>query len=140
MHRTRSQVAEACYTPGCKTFGIAWEDRPIGLLTLVDSRQASPEDADDFQPGCALLWRMMIDHRFQGRGFGSEALLLVMNQARADGLRGLSLGVADGKPGNALAFYRKHGFEPTGRRDDDEIELCRWFETPPESERDERSL
>ena len=121
-------IAEACYMPECTTFGIAWEDRPIGLLTLVDPRLAPPEDAENFQPGYGFLWRIMIDHRFQGRGHGTDALTMTMERVEADGFNGLSLATADLEGGNALPFYRKLGFEPTGRRLDGEIELVKHFE------------
>ncbi|BCV56572.1 hypothetical protein TUM17384_05170 [Shewanella algae] len=69
------------------------------------------------------MWRVMIDHRFQGKGLGSHAINFSKRYASIVGLKGVSLTTMDKEEGNALYIYQKLGFTPTGRRLDDEIEL-----------------
>lgn len=65
----------------------------------------------------------MIDHRFQGKGLGNQAINFSKRYASIIGLQGVSLTTMDKEEGNALHIYQKLGFIPTGRRLDDEIEL-----------------
>ena len=65
----------------------------------------------------------MIDARFQGRGIGRAALLLVIEQVRRRGsFRTLLLSYLPG-PGCPEPFYRGLGFRPTGRMDGKEVVL-----------------
>lgn len=66
------------------------------------------------------LWRFMIDRRHQRRGIGRLALNLVVDQARAWGADALLVSWVPGI-GSPAAFYRAHGFEPTGEMDEDEV-------------------
>ena len=77
------------------------------------------------QPGIIgpwFLWRLLIDERFQGRGFGREALRLVVELIRAEGATALltSYQPGDGEP---WPFYEKFGFVPTGEIDGTEVVL-----------------
>lgn len=69
--------------------------------------------------GPYFLWRLLIDERHQGRGFGRAALTEIVELIRADGATELltSYHLGDGGP---LPFYQKFGFEPTGEIDDGE--------------------
>lgn len=66
------------------------------------------------------LWRFMIDRRHQRRGIGRVALGLVVEQAVAWGADALLVSWVDGV-GSPAAFYRGHGFEPTGEVHDEEV-------------------
>lgn len=66
------------------------------------------------------LWRFMIDRRHQRRGIGSNALGLVIEQARTWGADALLVSWVPGI-GSPAAFYRAHGFEPTGEIDEGEV-------------------
>ena len=69
------------------------------------------------------VWRFLIDARFQGRGIGRAALLLVIEQARRRGVfKTLWLSYLPG-PGGPEHFYRGLGFRPTGRMDGKEVVL-----------------
>jgi len=61
-----------------------------------------------------MLWRLMIDVRFQGRGFGRQVVHRVMDYARSrPGATQLKVSVhgGDGSPG---PFYESLGFMATG--------------------------
>ncbi|MCW2635697.1 MAG: uncharacterized protein JWQ99_2064 [Blastococcus sp.] len=67
-----------------------------------------------------MLWRLMIDARFQGRGLGRRAVALVAEYVRTrPGASWLSVGAhqGDGGPG---PFYESLGFAATGELIDDE--------------------
>jgi diamine N-acetyltransferase len=98
---------------------IAWPraivagDDVVGFLML----EIDPEE-EDGRP--FWLWRLMVGAAFQGRGYGSTALRLAIEEVRARGGTELytSWVEADGGPG---PFYLAHGFEPTGELDDGEV-------------------
>ncbi|GGF45923.1 N-acetyltransferase [Aliidongia dinghuensis] len=85
--------------------------------TLVGSASLLLEDqAGGVTPG---VWRLrgMITHPdWRGRAVGSQALAFALDELDR---RGASLVWCDGRT-TALAFYRRHGFEPVGAE----------FETP----------
>jgi diamine N-acetyltransferase len=92
-------------------------DDPVGFVML--SWNVTP------QPGIIgpwFLWRLLIDERFQGRGYGREALRLVVELIRAEGATELltSYQPGDGEP---WPFYEKLGFVPTGEIDGTEVVL-----------------
>jgi RimJ/RimL family protein N-acetyltransferase len=68
------------------------------------------------------LWRMLVDRRHQGRGIGRQALLEVFARCRADGATHLRVSWVPDLPGSPENFYRKIGFEPTGKVHDGEVE------------------
>ncbi|OZS41909.1 spermidine acetyltransferase [Photobacterium sanguinicancri] len=103
-------------------FAIYHSGQPAGLISLIDPRiRAIPDD--HFQPDHLYVWRLMIDHAFQGKGIGNKAVNFAKNYAQLVGLSGVSLTTMDNEQGNAKPLYLANGFTPTGRRLDDEIEL-----------------
>lgn len=85
-------------------------ETPVGFVMLFD---------DESQPEY-YLWRYMIDARYQGMGFGRQAMLLVIDYVRgrpnATELL-LSYVPAEGGPEH---FYAGMGFVNTGEVDDGE--------------------
>jgi len=77
--------------------------------------------AEHTPPGdIPFLWRLLIDRRHQGRGIGSRAVGLLIDRLRADGEPRLHVSWHPGR-GGPEPFYRKLGFVPTGRVEDDEL-------------------
>ncbi|WP_377640233.1 GNAT family N-acetyltransferase [Oryzobacter terrae] len=66
--------------------------------------------------GPFYLWRLLIDHRHQGRGYGTAAVRLVADAVREAGGDELltSCGRGEGSP---QPFYESLGFVPTGEVD-----------------------
>ncbi|HEX7221940.1 MAG TPA: GNAT family N-acetyltransferase [Candidatus Limnocylindrales bacterium] len=112
-------IREAAETPeGAPWYRAIYAgDEPVGFVML--SWNVTP------QPGIIgpwFLWRLLIDERFQGRGFGRGALRLVVELIRAEGATELltSYQPGDGEP---WPFYEKLGFVPTGEIDGTEVVL-----------------
>lgn len=93
-------------------------DVPVGFVML--SWNVPPGRPGILGP--YFLWRLLIDGRQQGRGFGRAVLALVVDLVRADGATELltSYQPGEGGPGG---FYRRFGFRPTGGVDDGEVVL-----------------
>ncbi len=109
-------IAQAHFEEAAWFRAIYADDEPVGFLMLHDeSLRAEPREE-----GYLVLWRMMIDERFQGMRFGWEAMLLVIAHARTrPTVTRLQTSWAQ-EDGNAGDFYRKLGFVPTHVDDDGE--------------------
>jgi GNAT superfamily N-acetyltransferase len=85
------------------------DETPVGFVMI----------SDDVAPGSSdyipqFLWKLLIDERYQGQGFGTATLDLVVEYFRGrPGVEGLrtSAGQGDGSP---IGFYERYGFEQTG--------------------------
>ena len=98
---------------------IAWfraiyaDDTPVGFVML----------ADDPEKGEYFLWRLMVDARHQGKGFGRRAIAHLLDYVRTrPGAKELLVSYVPGD-GCPEPFYRKLGFQPTGRIEGDEVVL-----------------
>lgn len=123
-------LAEAAFVDESLSFGIVANQTPAGLISVIDPRATEPPapgDDTQFHRDCLYIWRLMIDHRYQGRGLARAAIASATGLARAMGLSGITLTTMDREPGHALGLYQRLGFGPTGRRLDGEIELMLRF-------------
>ena len=102
-------IAEAHYPPDDDTVwlrAIYAGQTPVGLILTSEA-----EDKGEY-----FLWRLMVDHRFQGRGYGRRAVeLLVERILRTDNAKALTTSHLQADA-NAGRFYRRLGFEHTGKR------------------------
>lgn len=106
-------IAEAHFSPVAWFRAIYADETPIGFLMLYD---------DDSAPEY-FLWRLMVAAEHQGKGYGKRALeQLIEYVMRRPNATELLVGYVpgDGSPGN---FYRRLGFEDTGRTEGGEIIL-----------------
>lgn len=89
------------------------DDQPVGFVML--SWNVTPDPPRIIGPW--FLWKLLIDERHQGRGYGREAVKLVAGIARDQGASELltSHVVGDGSP---EPFYRHIGFVSTGEEDE----------------------
>ena len=68
-----------------------------------------------------FLWKLLIDERHHGRGYGSEVVRQVAEIVRAEGATELLTSIVPGDGGPA-GFYERLGFVPTGVLDvNDEV-------------------
>jgi diamine N-acetyltransferase len=105
-------IAEAYFEPKAWFRAIGAGDDLVGFAMVYRDPAA----------GIFYVWRFMIDARHQGRGYGRRAMELLLDEARADGAREVTLSVVPGEH-SALDFYRRLGFEETGKIEHGEVEL-----------------
>ena len=104
-------LAQAHFNAAAWYRAIYADETPVGFIMLSDD-PATPE---------YFLWRLLIDQRFQRRGYGQQAIALLMDYVKErPGVTELlvSHGQGDGSP---APFYAKLGFEYTGAALDDEL-------------------
>jgi diamine N-acetyltransferase len=83
------------------------EETPVGFVMISDE-VGSPDYIPHF------LWKLLIDERYQGQGFGAATLDLIVEYFRGrPGVDVLwtSAGRGNGSP---IAFYERYGFAQTG--------------------------
>ena len=93
------------------------DDKPVGFVMISD-------EVDGPSYIAQYLWRLLIDQRYQGRGYGTAALDLIVEYFRGrPGVEMLWTSCGEGE-GGPLGFYERSGFRQTGERVfDDEILL-----------------
>jgi diamine N-acetyltransferase len=119
-------IAEAHFEPGGWFRGVYAGDRPVGFVMLFNSTIPGAMPTDPVEPTDMVLWRLMIDQRYQRQGLGRRTLDIVRAHILAMGgfTRLLSSFVPG--PDGPEKFYLSYGFKKTGRRwnDGTEIEIA----------------
>jgi len=109
-------LAQAAYKAAGRPFGVYAGGEPVGFLLLWDGRRDDEEPADEL-----YVWRLMVDARHQGRGYGSAAMRWVVAEAKRMGYARVGLSHV---PENTVgAFYGRFGFRHTGAVNDGEQEM-----------------
>ncbi|NNF68300.1 MAG: GNAT family N-acetyltransferase [Acidimicrobiia bacterium] len=106
-------IAEACFADEVWMRGIFAGDTPVGFVLLSERRSTTRY----------YLWRFMIDHKHQGRGYGRAAMTQAIDYVRTlpnATEMFLSYVPAEGGPRD---FYAGLGFVDTGREQDGELEM-----------------
>lgn len=108
-------LEEARDTPEGKPWyrAIYADDEPVGFVML--SWNVTPNPPRIIGPW--FLWKLLIDERYQGCGYGREAVRLVAEIARNEGASELLTSYVAGE-GSPESFYRQIGFVPTGEEDE----------------------
>jgi len=89
------------------------DDQPVGFVML--SWNVTPDPPRIIGPW--FLWKLLIDERHQGRGYGRQAVKLVADIARDHGASALLTSHVVGER-SPKPFYRQIGFVPTGDQDE----------------------
>ena len=108
-------LVEAAETPGaCPWYRAVYaEETPVGFVMLSDN--IPPERSEYLGP--YFLWRLLIDTRWQGLGYGRGALDLVVAYVRTrPDARRLLTSIVPGE-GSPVGFYLAYGFVLTGEVD-----------------------
>ena len=88
-------------------WAIYADETPVGFVMISDE-----VGGPDYFP--QYLWKLFIDHRYQGRGYGTATLDLIADYFRrrpeVEVMR-TSAGQGEGSP---ISFYERYGFERTG--------------------------
>lgn len=105
------------------TFGIYKDDTPIGFLMVGFDVNSDDEGAPRIAKGNYNIWRLMIDKKFQGKGFGKKAMELALEFVNT-----FPCGTAkycwlsyECDNEEARQLYKSVGFVETDEKDGDEI-------------------
>ena len=105
------------------TFGIYKDDVPIGFLMIGFDVNSDVEGAPKIAKGNYNIWRLMIDKKFQRKGFGKKAMDLAL-----DFINTFPCGTAkycwlsyEGDNDVARQLYKSVGFVETDEKDGEEI-------------------
>jgi diamine N-acetyltransferase len=112
-------LADAAEYPQAKPWyrAVFAGEEPIGFVMI--SWNCEPQPPEIIGPW--FLWKLLIDERHQGRGYGSEVVRQVAEIVRAEGATELLTSIVPGDGGPA-GFYERLGFVPTGDLDvNDEV-------------------
>jgi diamine N-acetyltransferase len=114
-------IAQAYFAPEAWFRAICAGDELVGFLMLYDPTLSTAPEEKEF-----MLWRLMIDRRFQGRGYGHAAVEALVAHVRSrPGADALYVShVKDAQP--LARFYGSLGFVYTGDEDDGEL----WMRRP----------
>ena len=88
------------------------DDRPVGLVMLSWNVEPQPPEIN----GPWFLWKLLIDHRHQGKGYGRVVVREIVELVRGEGATELLTSYVPGEGGPA-GFYARLGFVPTGALD-----------------------
>ena len=110
-----TSIAEGHFNPGAWFRGLYAAETPVGFIMLLDPEVPGAISRGPMGPGEVLLWRLMIDHRYQRRGYARRALDLARTHLRnRPGATRLISSYVPSDHGPE-AFYLLYGFQKTGR-------------------------
>jgi diamine N-acetyltransferase len=118
QERFVSSVAESLAIAVDEPQGNPWYraifagDEPVGFVMLSWDVEPRPPEIR----GPWFLWKLLIDERYQGRGYGREAVRQVVDLVRAEGATELFTSYVP-EDGGPAGFYERLGFVPTGEVD-----------------------
>jgi GNAT superfamily N-acetyltransferase len=107
-------LAEAAENPQGKPWfrAVYADERPVGFVMLSWDVEPQPPEIN----GPWFLWKLLIDHRHQGEGYGREVVRQIMELVRGQGATELLTSYVPGE-GSPAGFYARLGFVPTGELD-----------------------
>jgi diamine N-acetyltransferase len=86
------------------------DDQPVGFVMISDGITVdNPEYLGPY-----YLWRLLVDHRFQGLGYGAGTLDLVVEHLRTRPDAQVLLTSHVVGPTSPVGFYLRYGFRLTG--------------------------
>jgi diamine N-acetyltransferase len=119
-------IAEAYITmiSGGQVFPFAiYNDKKLVGFIQIGYGENADQDGVSVEKDNYEIWRFMIDKRFQGRGYGKDALKLALDFIRTWPCGKADLCWISYEPENEIAkkLYSSFGFVETGEMDGDEI-------------------
>ena len=105
------------------TFGIYNNDTPVGFLMIGFDVNSDDECAPKIAKGNYNIWRLMIDKKFQGRGFGKKAMDLALEFINTFPCGTAKYCWLSYESDNDVAhkLYKSVGFVETDEKDGEEI-------------------
>jgi diamine N-acetyltransferase len=86
----------------------------VGFVMISDDIPADTLAARDDTVGPYYLWRLLIDERFQGRGYGRATIEAIVDYLRPKPTAEVLLTSCQDGPGSPQPFYLRYGFVKTG--------------------------
>ncbi len=113
-------LAQASFSPNAWPRAVMAGDTVVGFVMLfvptVVHQTEAPNDV-------LYIWRIMIDLKYQGKGYGAAVIKLIQERAMAmPAINTLKLSHGQG-PYNPGSFYERLGFKHTGVIEDQELEM-----------------
>jgi GNAT superfamily N-acetyltransferase len=114
----RDSLAEAADNPHAKpwyraVFAGGEPAGPVGFVMI--SWNCEPQPPEIIGPW--FLWKLLIDERYQGRGYGTAVVRHIAEMVQAKGATELLTSYVP-EDGGPAGFYQRLGFVPTGEFDD----------------------
>ena len=115
-HPIRSLAQAYVYYKQCTPFGIFAGQTMVGYVMVIY----------DYDTGEYNLWHLMIDRKYQGRGYGKQAVRKCLEYISTNpfGAGDKVLLTCNEMNYKAIALYQALGFCPTGNIDEHEIEMA----------------
>ena len=112
-HPIRSLAQAYVYYNQCTPFGIYRCDTIVGYVMVIY----------DYDEETYNIWHMMIDEKYQGKGYGSIAIKLCIDYIKSKPFGSSNNVILTCNIDNSIAIhiYEKIGFKDTGDRDDNEL-------------------
>ena len=112
-HPIRSLAQAYVYYNQCTPFGIYSNDTIVGYVMVIY----------DYDEETYNIWHMMIDEKYQGKGYGSIAINLCIDYIKSKPFGSSNDVILTCNIDNSIAIhiYEKIGFKDTGERDDNEL-------------------
>lgn len=104
-------------------FGIFEDNTPVGFLMIGYDVDDSFENPPLIAYGNYNIWRLMIDEKFQNKGYGRKAINLALDFIRTFPCGKAKYCYLSYEPNNERAkkLYADFGFVENGEMDDDEV-------------------
>ena len=114
----RDSLAEAAEYPHARpwyraVYATGEPAGPVGFVMVTWNCEPQPPEII----GPWFLWKLLIDERYQGRGYGAAVVRQIAGLVRAEGATELLTSYAP-EDGGPAGFYRRLGFVPTGELDE----------------------
>ena len=108
VSRVTDSLLEAAEEPGAHAefWAIYDDETPVGFVMIAD-------EVDGPEYIAHYLWKLLIDERYQRRGYGAATLDLVVALFRARGVTEMWTSAGQGE-GSPLGFYERYGFTQAG--------------------------
>lgn len=114
-HPIRSLAQAYVYRNQSTPFGIYEGETMVGYVMVIYDYDIPEYD----------IWHMMIDEKYQGKGYGKSAMAKCLEYIKTKPFGDSNRVTLTCNENNksALHIYESFGFRPTGEKDGDEIEL-----------------
>lgn len=114
-HPIRSLAQAYVYYSQCTPFGIYHGEDMMGYVMVIYDY-----DLEEYN-----IWHMMIDEKYQGKGYGRAAMELCLTYIaqKPFGASNRVVLTCNRENPNAIGLYKKLGFSETGNEDGEEVEL-----------------